>query len=115
MKNWVIFSISGTGLNPREISGILGMEPDKIHEMEWEGKISWQLISKLNAKQPLKDHLEDVLKRLYPVRKQIQNLSQNYEIHFYCGLEPDGERFLEIPPRFLTIIGSLGASLVIYF
>ncbi|GIX40419.1 MAG: hypothetical protein KatS3mg129_0152 [Leptospiraceae bacterium] len=116
MKNWVIFLISGRGLDPNEITKILNIKPDRIRSNDLDGTISWQLNSTLEGHRNLSEHIEDILKRLYPVRKQIQGLSKKYEILFVCNFNLEqSENYIKIPAKYLSIIGYLGANLEIYF
>lgn len=116
MKNWAVFLISGRGLEPNEISQLLNLKPDKIRSNELDGTISWQLNSSLEGNRNLIEHIEDILKRLYPVRKQIQNLSKKFDIVFVCNFDlEESEQSMKISSKYLSILGYIGARLEIYF
>ncbi len=82
MKTWVIFMITGRGLNPEEISHQLKIKPDKLKQNSFTGEISWQIQSSLEGNQNIVEHLEEILKRIYPVRKIIQGYSRKYQTSF---------------------------------
>ncbi|MCS7205162.1 MAG: DUF4279 domain-containing protein [Leptospiraceae bacterium] len=114
MKNWAIFSIKGTGLISEEITKFLEIKPDRVLFDEKEGIESWELISKSSGDESIVKHIEELLEKIYPLRKKIQNLSHRYEIRFICTIQREAMEFIEIPPKYLLILGSLGVKLIIY-
>lgn len=116
MKNWAIFLISGRGLNPEEITKHLNLQPDKIRTNELTGTTFWQLNSILEGENNIEEHIEFILKKLYPVRKKIQGLSKKYDISFVCNLNlQNPKEGIKFSSKYLSLIGYLGANLEIYF
>lgn len=115
MKNWVVFIISGRDLNPEEINQILQIKPDKVKVNEYDGTVSWQINSSLEGKKELIEHIEDILRKIYPTRKNILHLSKRFKTQIICNIEGKNTNFIEIPSRYLAILGSLGIDLYVYF
>lgn len=114
MKNWVVFVISGRDLNPEEINQILQIKPDRVKFNEYDGTVSWQINSSLEGKKELLDHIEDILKKIYHTRKNILHLSKRFKVQIICNVDKN-TNFIEIPSRYLAILGSLGIDLYVYF
>ena len=115
MSNWAVLLISGRGLDPNEVNRILSIKADKIRTNDMDGIVIWQLNSTLEGNSSLMDHIEDILKRIYPVRKQIYALSKKYQISLVCNVDiEESKRKVLIPPKYLVILGYIGAQLEIY-
>ncbi|MFN3603140.1 MAG: DUF4279 domain-containing protein [Leptonema sp. (in: bacteria)] len=115
MKNFVLFLISGRDLNPEEITQNLQIKPNTVRISEYDGTVSWQLNSTLEGRKEILEHIEDILKRLYPSRKEIQNISQRFNVQLICNIDTAETQKLQIPSRYLVILGSMGVQLDIYF
>jgi len=115
MRNWSVLLISGRGLDPNEVNRVLNIKADKIRTNDIDGIITWQLNSTLEGNASLIEHIEDILKRIYPVRKQIYALSKKYQISLVCNIDiEESQRKIFIPPKYLIILGYIGAQLEIY-
>ncbi len=114
MRNWSVLLISGRGLNIQEVNRQLNLKPDKVRTND-DGSVIWQINSTLEGNASLIEHIEDILKRIYPVRKQIYALSKKYQISLVCNIDiEESKGKILIPPKYLIILGYIGAQLEIY-
>jgi hypothetical protein len=117
-KNWAALIVRGR-TRPEEISEILKLDPDFTHSIPEEtGEIwHWQLNSKISDEESPNAHLLALLKKLAPVRKQLQELADHSETIFYCSVELDETQDsvgFVLEPRLLALLGNLGAKLEIH-
>ncbi len=115
MQNWAILVIYGRNLDPKEISKSLDIAPDKVLHNEENGITRWQLNSKLEGENPLNDHIDFILKKIYPARKQMIALSKRYKVSLICSFDKAQGNSVQIISRFLLILGYMGIDLEIYF
>ena len=98
----VSFRIISDGLEPSEITSLLGIEPDKAHRkgdpntsITKKGKVMhyapfrfgvWRIESKLDKYCKLQDHLTNVIERLEPKKDILAKLKvDGFEMDFSCG------------------------------
>lgn len=112
MKSWAALIVRGE-ISSKEISQHLNLNADFVYGSKFT---HWQLNSKLSENEPLENHLYELLKKIAPVRKQIQSLQNRSEVLFYCSVEYNTEREggIVLEPRILTLLAHLGAKLEIH-
>ncbi|MDH5656566.1 MAG: DUF4279 domain-containing protein [Spirochaetia bacterium] len=119
MDCWVVFTISGDGINPELFTRHLGMEPNRIVSPTEDNdyKSLWQISSSLKGKESPEDHFMDILRRLLPVREKLKKFTKDAKLDFYCAVsKPSGySEVLCINPEILSVIGHIGATLEIDF
>ena len=118
-RTLVSFRIFAPGLDPRQVTEVLGLTPDSSHLQgdypRNNPKYSaykhgmWSLRSKISPDEPLSVHLEHLLSVLEPKQEQILSLSKENDVDFYCGLF--SQIGFELSPDLLKRIANLGASL----
>lgn len=117
-KAWAAIIVRGN-LRPEEISISLKMESDFSYSVgEGESTIwHWQYNSRLLDEDSLNIHLLELLRKIAPVRKQFQDISEKTETIFYCSVEMNTSEEAEgviLEPRLLALLGNLGAKLEIH-
>ncbi|HNN06955.1 MAG TPA: DUF4279 domain-containing protein, partial [Leptospiraceae bacterium] len=117
-KAWVSLVVSSKELSPKQITEFLKLQPDFTNPVEAKSKKGnfWQLNSSLPDEENLENHLWDLLKKIAPVRDELKDLHIKAEIKFYASVEfADTEtNGLQLGPRLLSLIGSLGINLEIH-
>ncbi len=120
-KSWACLVFSGPKLKIDWVSHKLGMDPDFFLDRdtltsENEPSIPhWQLNSKLSAKEPLQNHLWELLKRIAAVRNEVKEVSDICDVCFYTSAEfssPETKGIL-LDKRLLLLLGDLGINLEI--
>ena len=116
-QGWVVFIMSHENMTPDQITGELGIEPDKYYysdplEMQ---KGQWQLNSSLSGIATIEDHFWNILNRLVPVYPQILRYSQDLKLQFFCTIQKKSNEIepVILPPRLLLLIGYIGAEIEI--
>jgi hypothetical protein len=111
---WLLFAVSGPGLNPELVTQLLGLEPDRKVDAVGDRDGIWQINSTLAAGESIEAHLRAILHRLLPVRRKLKEFARDLHLEFYCAVEknPGSHILFTVPPRLMLFAGYLGASVV---
>ncbi|EHQ04558.1 DUF4279 domain-containing protein [Leptonema illini] len=113
---WAVFLIQGRNLSTEQLESALHMKPDFLREGR-DGMRHWQLNSRLSGRHSINEHVEDLLKRLLPVRKAVRSLPAGLEARFICSVitRNISRGSFELPGNLLLLIGSLQCVLEVHF
>ncbi|MBX7058491.1 MAG: DUF4279 domain-containing protein [Leptospirales bacterium] len=111
---WCIFTITAEDLNPDHINLLLNMDADRAVQGLPGRPGLWQLNSSLTAQARLDEHLDQLLRRLLPVRNQLRRIAHDARLEFFCAIEKRTSAMIEfhLPPQLLLLIGYVGAHVV---
>jgi len=119
MDCWVIFTISGDGINPELITRHLSIEPSRTVQPTEDNdyKSLWQISSSHRGRESVEDHFMDLLGRLLPSREKLKKFEKDTKMDFFCSVakEKNSPELLILPSKILLMIGHIGASLEIEF
>ncbi|MBW7857980.1 MAG: DUF4279 domain-containing protein [Leptonema sp. (in: Bacteria)] len=115
-SGWAIFLIQGRNLSVDWLETNLRMKADSLKEAR-DGMRHWQLNSRLAGYQSIEAHIDDLLRRLMPVRKSIKNLPSGLSSRFICSMltRSINRATLVLPSNQLLLIGALGCNLEVHF
>lgn len=113
---WAVFLIQGRNLSTEQLEKMLQMKADYLREGQ-DGMRRWQLNSRLSGRHSIEEHIEDILKRLLPVRKAVRSLPAGLESRFICSVLTRNIRrgSIVLPGNLLLLIGSLHCNLEVHF
>lgn len=118
-KTWATLSIEGENLNPAFVTEKLSIPPDFFSGPEIpsvHGKPShpfWQIHSKLPPDASPNEHLQEILNKIAPSRKNFREFLAPYKKTIYLSVQFASEDIdgIQISNRFLLLMGDLGVDL----